>query len=203
MKKGFKLFSLAVISVLPSLAASTYAGSDTACFYGIFGSSCTLTSSKSSIGTGTNGPLLSYTPGSFTAPASGGIVDLGTFNVNRELAAGEAGTFDIDVTFTAPVGSGGQTYSATTLGAVLFGAGGVEITFEDPTSQIYTYPGGSFELSLPSSTILIGAGYSQDLCASITPLTSAPEPVSAGLVGGALTLLAVIRPRRRRLAQTS
>ena len=201
MKKGFKLFLIILASALPSLAASTYAGSDSACFYGILDSSCTLTSSQSSIGIGTSGPLLSYSPGSFTAPTSGGSIDLGTFDVNRELGAAEAGTFDIDVTFTAPVGSGGQTYSATTLGAVIFGKGGVEITFEDPTSQVYTYPGGSFELSLPSSTILIGAGDSQDLCATITPLTSAPEPVSAALVGSALALFALIRPRRRKSAQ--
>ena len=200
LKKGFSFFALTIACALPSLGASTYAGSDTACFYGITDSSCTLTSSKSSIGIGTGGPLLAYTPGSFTAPATGGVIELGTFNVNRELGGIEAGTFDIDVTFTAPLGAGGETYSATTLGAVVFGAGGVEITFDDPTTQVYTYPGGSFELSLPSSTILIGAGDSQDLCATITPL-AAPEPASAAVVGGALALLALIRPRSRRPAQ--
>lgn len=200
LKKGFNFFLLTITCALPSLAASTYAGSDTACFYGITGSSCTLTSSKSSLGIGTSGPLLAYTPGSFTAPVTGGIIELGTFNVNRELGAAEAGTFDIDVTFTAPLGSGGQTYSASTLGAVVFGKGGVEITFDDPTTQVYTYPGGSFELSLPSSTILIGAGDSEDLCATITPL-AAPEPASAAVVGGALALLALLRPRHRKPAQ--
>lgn len=164
-----------------------------ACFYGVFGSSCTATSAKSTLGTGTSGAPLSFTPTiGFSAPESGGTIDLGTFAVKSEALAGDAGTFDIVISFTAPAGSGGQTYSATTLGAVALGAGGAEITFSQPTSQLYTYNGGSFTVSLPSSTILIGAGSSAELDGTITPsVVPTPEPATAGVAGMALAVLAL------------
>lgn len=205
LKKGFILFLSAAAFSLPSLA-STYSGSDTACFFGLAKSSCTLSSSKTTLGVSTNQSPLSYTPDSgFTAPIAGGIIDLGTFSVSKSLAGGEAGTFDIDVTFTAPAGAGGKTYSATTLGAVILGKGGVEISFDDPTTQLYTYPGGEFDLTLPSTTILIAAGKTDVLDGTITPLTvAAPEPAFLAAFGGMLILFALrIRHNRAKARHTN
>lgn len=202
MKKGFNIFFLSLIGTLPSLAANFYTGSDTACFFGIAKSSCTLTSSKSTLGISTGSAPLSYTPASsFNAPTIvGGIVDLGTFAVTRSLAGVEAGTFDIDVLFSAPLGAGGKTYSASTLGIVILGHGGVEITFDNPTTQVFTYPGGSFDLSLPASTIFIGAGRTDILDGDITQCTTVPEPAPLFAVGLALALVGFILRRRTRRA---
>jgi hypothetical protein len=201
LKKGFKIFLLILAPALPSLAVSTYAGSDTACFYDVAHSSCTLTGNTSTLGVSTHGAPLSYSPESgFTAPAAGGTIDLGTFSVSRSLAGAEAGTFDIDITFTAPPGTGGQTFTASTLGLVILGHGGVEITFNDPTTQLFTYPGGSFDLSLPDQTILIGAGHSEDLDATICPLTTTvPEPALLASVGLGLTIFTLLARRRARI----
>ncbi len=196
MKKGFIIFLSAAAFSLPSLA-TTYTGSDTACFYATGKSSCTLTSSKTSLGLAIGGGPLSYNPVGFTNNL-GPIIDLGTFSVSKSLLGAEAGTFDIDITFTDPAVSGAKTYSASTLGVVVLGKGGVEITFDDPTTQLFTYPGGAFDLSLPSMTILIGAGKTDQLDGTITPLTvSAPEPKFLAALG-ALLILVALRIRNAR-----
>ena len=179
-----------------------YVGSDTACFFPISNSGCMLIAGESTLGMSTKGAPLSFMPDSdFTAPSAGGTVDLGTFDVSSSLAGAVAGTFDIKVSFTEPAGSGGQTFTASTLGLVVLGRGGVEITFNDPTTQEFDYPGGAFDLSLPSSTILIGAGHSMQLDAVITPLTTAvatPEPASISTVVVGLMLVGLVLYRRRK-----
>lgn len=196
MKKTFAFVLLAAASALPSLASTVYEGSDTACFYLV--GSCTLTSSDSSIGVDSNGdPFLTYTPDSspFTS-VDGGEVTLGTFSVASGSFGGDGGTFDIDVTFTEP-GDGGNTYSATTLGAVVFGVGGAEVTFENPTTQLYSTSGGSFDVSLPSSPVLIGKGDTVDLEACITPVESTPEPSEVAPILAGLMLFGIAVYRRR------
>lgn len=151
MIKGL-LFSAVVLAVgLPCFGNSFYAGSDTACFYGVIESSCTPVSTQTGIGVDTSGnSLLTYTPDSgFNAPESGGSVELGDFSVSPVFAGGEGGTFVLDISFTDPA-NGTQTFTATTLGAVLFGAGGAEVTFSDPTTQTFDYAGGSFDVTLPA-----------------------------------------------------
>lgn len=203
MKKGFILFLSAAAFSLPSLA-TTYTGSDAACFFAVGKSSCTLSSSKTSLGVAVGGGPLSYTPASFKNDL-GPIIDLGTFSVAKSLVGAEAGTFDIDITFTDPAVSGSKTYSATTLGVVVLGKGGVEITFDDPTTQLFTYPGGAFDLSLPSSTILIAAGKTDVLDGTITPLTvGAPEPKFLAGFGAVLILFALrIRNARAKARQSN
>lgn len=204
MKKGFILFLSAAALSLPSLAGTLYSGSDTACFNGLAKTNCTLSSSKTSLGLAVGGGPLSYTPKGFTND-SGPIIDLGTFSVSKSLLGGEAGTFDIDIAFTEPGLTGGKTYSASTIGVVILGKGGVEITFDDPTTQLFTYPGGAFDLSLPSSTIFIAAGKSDVLDGTITPLTvSAPEPAYLAFFGGLLILIALrIRNTRAKARQSN
>ena len=207
MKKGFKIFLLVLTPTLPALAGSFYAGSDTACFYGLSKGNCPVSSSKTSLGVAVGGGPLFFAPDSgFSAPTiAGGTVDLGAFKVNKSLLGGEAGTFDIDVTFTAPAGAGGKEFVASTLGVVVLGKGGVEITFDHPTTQVFTYPSGSFDLSLPSSTILIGAGNSYTLDGIIAECstTSTPEPIPLAAIGLGLIAMALLARRRAVSRRTS
>ena len=198
MSRAVTILSFIICVSLPSFGGSFFSGSDTACFYGSPNTSCTLSSSATSLGEGyLFGPPLWYTPNAagFTAPATGGAIDLGTFSFNEDLFAIADGTFDIDLDFTAPSGAGGQTYTAEASGFVIFGYGGAEIDFNQPTDQTFDYAGGAFNVLLPS-TVLIGAGCSQELYATITP-----EPVSAGAVGLGIGLLALTRARMRKRAQ--
>ncbi len=198
MRTGLLFLSLAVASALPSFGNSFYVGSDTACFYTFSDSTCPLTGSESTLGyTSSGSPFLSYTPDAgFDAPDTGGSIALGTFSVADALFGGVGGNFDINVEFTAP-GGGGNTYSATELGLVVFGMGGAEVTFSNPLSHLYTYPGGEFEVTLPSGPILIGVGDQYTLDAVITPIASTPEPASLAAGGAALMLLACALWRRR------
>jgi hypothetical protein len=81
---------------------------------------------------------------------------------------------------------------------VVPGKSGVEITFDQPVTQVFTYPGGSFDLSLPDSTILIGAGknYTLDGIIAECTTTSIPEPIPLATVGLALVLMAFVARRR-------
>jgi hypothetical protein len=195
LTKGFTFFLVAAVSALPALGSSFYIGADTACFYGSSDTSCTLSDAETSIGVNLSGnPILFYTPDSgFNAPATGGSVELGSFSVADSLLGIEGGTFDLEITFSEP-GGGGNTYTANTLGLVVLGQLGAEVTFEDPLSQVYSYPGGAFVVSLPSSPILIGAGDTVALDAVISP---APEPAWVGAIGSVLMLLVCIAVRRR------
>ncbi len=68
-----------------------------------------------------------------------------------------------------------------------------------PITQVYTYPGGSFEVSLPSAQILIGNGKSVALDAVITPLSDpapVPEPASLAVIGVSALLLGMAFRRR-------
>ena len=194
---------LFVVCAVSALGDTTYVGSDSACFYSS-GSSCALTDGESSIGSNLSGnPLLTYTPdASFSAPAAGGSIELGMFSVTQSLFGYEGGTFDINITFTQP-GGGANDFSASTMGLVVFGAGGAEISFDAPLTQVYTYPGGSFEVSLPSAPILVGNGSSVALDAFITPggdpPAAVPEPASLATAGVPAMLLGLAFWRRRRV----
>jgi hypothetical protein len=159
-------------------------------------SGCTLEPTTTSLGFTLSGnPLLSYTPdASFGAPETGGTVELGNFYVDPALLGGEVGTFDLDILFTDP-SVGDQTYTAKTAGLVIFGILGAEVTFNDPTTQLFSYPGGAFDVSLPDTPIFIKAGNTVALDAVITPV---PEPASiAGLLSG-LMLVGCIGLRARK-----
>lgn len=172
-------------------AFSDYVGSDTGCFYDLLDTSCALDSSTTSLGVGKDGPLITFAPTSgFAAPDLGGQIDLGTFAVTSTLAIAD-GTFDIDVEFTDPA-AGGNLYAAQVLGLVVFDELGAKVTFEQPTTQVFDYAGGSFTVSLPDE-ITIGAGSTNELFGDITP---APEPSLKIALGGVLVLLGLAARRR-------
>jgi hypothetical protein len=195
LKTGFAFLVLALAAAIPCLASPFYEGSDTACFYPVSDTTCTLVSTKSTLGVNLAGkPLISYSPDvvDFTAPETGGTVELGAFHVATSLLAIEDGTFDLQVTFSLP-GGGGQTYTASTFGLVVLGLLGAEVSFQQPVTQLYRYPGGAFDLTLPDSPILIGNGKTVILDATITPV---PEPASLPVVAGGLLVLGFALTRR-------
>lgn len=196
MRKGFSFVVLVLFAAAPMFASSFYQGSDTACFNPGFSTGCTLLSTPTGIGLNLAGNhILTYTPDTadFTAPNTGGDVQLGTFFVTPSLLGADGGTFDINILFSQP-GGGGNTYTATTLGLVIFGALGAEVTFQQPTTQLYSYPGGMFDVSLPSSPILIGSGQTVALDAFISPV---PEPRLFGFLACGLLLIGFVAYRRR------
>lgn len=194
MKKGFIVLCFAAASV-PSFGSSIYQGYDTACFS--YGSGCTLTSSESGTGLDINSnSFLTYTPDSGFS-TNGPTAALGTFSVSPALLGGDLGsTFDVEITFTAPADSGGQEYTADASGYVVLDKyGNADITFNNPTTQVYD--GGAFEVSLPSSTIVVDPGSTFTLDATITPLTATPEPASVATFGAGLMLVGIAVFRRR------
>lgn len=195
MSKLFAFSLLAAGLTFPCLGNPFYVGSDTACFFDSSESTCTLSSGQTGIGSNLLGnPILLYTPDSgFSASATGGSVELGNFFVTPSLLGAEGGTFDVNVSFTEP-GGGGQIYTAKTLGLVVFGVLGAEVTFQNPVTQIFNYPGGSFDVTLPDTAILIGAGDTVALDATITPVPE-PSSMATGVVG--LMFLACVWYRRR------
>ncbi len=191
------LFTGLVLALgIPCFGSSFYIGSDTACFYGFSDSPCTPVSTETGLGSNLSGnPILDYTPdASFAAPESGGSVELGNFYVLPSLLGAEGGYFTLDISFTDPT-DGSQTFTATTLGLVVFGLLGAEVTFDQPTTEAFSYSGGAFDVSLPSSAILIGSGDTVALDATITPIIT-PEPDSVAAVLGGLILLGVVVRRK-------
>jgi hypothetical protein len=181
---------------LPCFASSFYIGSDSACFYGLSASPCTPVDTPTSTGVDLSGnPILTYTPDSgFSAPESGGSVELGNFYVSPALLGVSGANFMLDISFTDPA-NGDQVFNATTYGLVVFGQLGAEVTFSQPTTQTFIYPGGAFDVSLPSTAILIGAGDTVPLDATITPV---PEPASVASVLGGVMLLGILGFRRQK-----
>ena len=183
---------------LPCFGNSVYVGSDTACFYGFSASPCTPVNTETGIGSNLAGnPVLLYTPdSSFNAPAGGGMVELGNFYVTPSLLGGDGGNFTLDISFTDPT-DGTQTFTATTLGLVVLGQLGAEVTFSQPLTQAFDYAGGSFDVTLPK-TVLIGSGDTVPLDATITTIAAAPEPASVASVLGGLMLLGIVAVRDRK-----
>lgn len=196
MTKGL-LFSLLLLAlVLPCFGNSFYVGSDTACFYGLSDSPCTPVSTPTSTGIDLSGnTILTYTPDvtSFDAPESGGQVELGNFYVTPALLGVEGANFILDISFTDPT-DGSQTFTATTLGLVIFGQLGAEVTFAQPTTQAFDYAGGSFDVTLPT-TVLIVAG---DTVALDATITTTPEPASVAALLGGLMLFGIVVLRGRK-----
>jgi hypothetical protein len=175
-----------------------------------------VTISGNSTGTVSGVPQLTFAGNSFTGTTALGVGSLsgtnriGTFTLSTAPLQPLAGTFTLNITFTAPAGiTGGQgsTFTATITGSVSpnVGQGGVNISFANPT-QVFTFSNGgttgSFTLTM--ADVFVQSGNTANLTAGITGAqqTTVPEPATLLLLGTGLSGIAAgVRRRRNRDAQ--
>ena len=171
-----------------------------------------LTLSGSTTGTVTGVPELIFSgnPGftgttSFNFGSLSGLDSLGSFFLNTGGPSLVAGTFVLDITFTAPTGITGGQIAVSSLtrpptGSVsnLPNQGGVAINFTNP-SQTFSFSGsggGSFTLTVPNQ-IFVQTSRAADLTAGFT-FQAVPEPATAALLATGLLGGGIFFARRRR-----
>ena len=132
---------------------------------GCFGTNCTLASSASD-------SHLSFAGGTFTSIPAGPVnVGFGSFTMGNGTETYDT-TFTLDISFTAPAGSGSNTFDADVTGTVHGGSGGVTINF-DNTAETFNYSGGSFTVSVNDLSISLG---DPNITGTITLTAGVPEP---------------------------
>ncbi|MGI9068112.1 MAG: PEP-CTERM sorting domain-containing protein [Pyrinomonadaceae bacterium] len=143
--------------------------------------------------------------------ALSGANHLGTFSLSTAPGTLVAGTFTLNVTFTAPTGiNGGQgtTYTATISGSVAPTAnnGGVNINF-DNTPVVFTFNDGTNtgSFSLAVADLFVETGQNAILTAGTTGQQQPiPEPATLLLLGSGLTgIAAKLRKRRKRAKEAA
>jgi len=138
---------------------------------------------------------LSFTGATF-GPTSSDTLTLGTFNLSNGTTSYNGVSFDLTVTFSAPPGTVGPDITGNLTGSVTGNSGSVTITFTNPT--LFTFPGGSFDLSANAVTAMLGTNAGM---ATLTGTLSnetlvTPEPVSLVLLGTCVAAMGFVRRKR-------
>jgi hypothetical protein len=148
-----------IILVVPNALADSYSYTTTGCF--AYGTCLSDGSSSVNFLDASNHAqaTLSYSNiGSTISTSSGSSTSLGSFafSVLNSGLATYSGTFSLDVLFTAPAGTSSNPFMALVNGNVVASNGGATITFF-PSSQTFTYSGGSFALNLNANPVQLSS----------------------------------------------
>ena len=175
-----------------------------------------VTISGTTTGSITGVPQLTFSGNTFTGTtalgvgALSGANSLGSFFLSTAPTQAVAGTFTLNITFTAPAGiTGGQgaTYTATITGSVSpnIDQGGVNILFANPT-QTFTFSDGisTGTFTLTVADLFVQTGRSAQLTAGFTGAQAPiPEPATMILLGTGLAGVAASVRRRRKGTKTA
>lgn len=197
MKKIFgSFFALGIaVMLLPTARATNVVFNTDGCF----GSSCTPASASSVTSGGATIQFNSDSTGALGVDTPT-FDDLGTFTTEGTIGSGSfsAEPFTLTVTQTAPPGGTG-TLSASISGTLSVSGSTAIVTFSTPTSV--TLDGVTYSLILsditgPNQLSLNPPNVDSGVTNIEANITSVPEPVTTGVIGGALALMALVVRRR-------